>query len=57
MLIFILVFGWLAMIAMYWFAYRLIHASAKEAPDHTKIANMGDLNDLNPLGKFGIGAL
>jgi hypothetical protein len=57
MLTFSLVCGSLIMVAIIWFAYNLIRASSKETPDSAQIANVGDLNKNNTLGKFGIDGL
>jgi hypothetical protein len=52
-----LVFGSLVMVAIVWFAYSLIRASAKENPEDCKMANVGDLNHNNTLGKIGLDGL
>ena len=54
MLTFILVSGFLALIGLGWAAYRLTQAAAKEPIDGTNIANVGDLNYNNPMGKWGL---
>jgi hypothetical protein len=54
MLTFILVSGFLALIGLAWAAYRLTKAAAQEQLDDTKIANVGDLNYNNPMGKWGL---
>jgi hypothetical protein len=57
MLTFSLVFGFLVMLAIVWYALRLMKASAKESPESSRISNVGDLNTNNKLGKFGLDGL
>lgn len=57
MLTFIIVAGLCALVAIGYYAYRIRAQSAKEAPGSSKIANVGDLNKNNKLGKFGIDGL
>jgi hypothetical protein len=57
MLLFCIASGLLVLVGASYFAHRIIALSAQENEDSTKIANICDLNELNPLGKFGLGAL
>jgi hypothetical protein len=57
MLTFSFVFGFLVMVAIVWYALRLMKASAKESPESSRISNVGDLNTNNKLGKFGLDGL
>jgi hypothetical protein len=56
-LTFIWLSGLILVAAIGWFAYRLIGTSAKEVPSDIEIANVGDLNKNNRLGKWGIDGL
>lgn len=49
--------GALFMLAIIGFAFYFIRTSSKEAPDSSKIANTGDINYNNNLGKFGVDGL
>ncbi len=57
MLTFIWVSSLVCIAAIGLFAYRLVSAAAKEIPGETEIANVGDLNENNRLGKWGIDGL
>ena len=57
MLTFIWVSGLVCVAAIGLFAYRLVSASAKEIHGEIEIANVGDLNKNNHLGKWGVDGL